>query len=107
MKLTKTLWMFGLATALLGSAATSSFALPANQIETVYFSDSTFSTEMGYVIRGCNGGVYKGGRATRYRATSATACNGSSSGEIACYVDTTRLTSCPINLCNSPLFDCH
>ena len=51
--------MFGIIAALLGSAATQSFALPNNELEIVYFSDATYTNEVGYVFRGCNGGVYK------------------------------------------------
>lgn len=106
MKFTKTLRMFGIVTTLLGSLATQSFALPANETETVYFSDSTFATEVGYVIRGCNGVTYKSGKQTRYRASSSTPCNSPGSIEMVCYVDNTRLTMCPLNICDSPLFDC-
>ncbi|NOT57541.1 MAG: hypothetical protein HOP18_23290 [Deltaproteobacteria bacterium] len=107
MTLTKTLRMFGIITTLLGSAATQSFALPANQIETVYFSNTTYTTEIGYVVRACNGVVYQQGKTSRYRATSSTPCATSQPlNEIRCYVDN-RLTTCPANICDSPLFDCH
>ncbi len=57
MKLTKNLRMFGIAMALIGITAVQSFALPANEKETVYFSDATMTNEVGYEYRGCNGGV--------------------------------------------------
>jgi hypothetical protein len=50
--------MFGILAALLGCVATQSFALPANQLETVYSSNATYTTEVGYVVRGCRGEVY-------------------------------------------------
>lgn len=107
MTLTKTLRMFGIITTLLGSVATQSLALPANQIETVYFSNTTYTTEIGYVVRACNGVVYQQGKTSRYRATSSTPCATSQPlNEIRCYVDN-RLTTCPANICDSPLFDCH
>ena len=107
MKFTKTVRMFGIIAALLGCAATQSFALPANQLETIYFSDATYTTEVGYVVRACNGGVYQQGKTSRYRASSFTPCTGSQSlNEIRCYVGS-LLTTCPTSICDSPLFDCH
>jgi hypothetical protein len=106
MKLTQTLGMFGIVAALLGSAATQSFALPANEVETVYFSDAHFTTEIGYVFHGCTGGVYRGGKTSRYRVSSSTPCHGGHPlNEIACYVGNV-LTTCPANICDSGLFDC-
>jgi hypothetical protein len=107
MKLTKTVRTFGIVAALLGTLASKSFALPTNQLETVYFSDAKYTTEVGYTVRACNGGVYTQGKTSRYRATTSTPCNGNQSlNEIRCYVGS-LLTSCPTNLCDSPLFDCH
>jgi hypothetical protein len=107
MKLSKTLRMFGIIAALLGSAATQSFALPTNEVETVYFSDATYTNEVGYVFRACQGGVYREGRTTRYRASSSTPCNGSRPlNEIECYLDGVH-TTCPANICDSPLFECN
>jgi len=65
MKLAKTLRMFGIISALLGFAATQSFALPANEVETVYFSDANYEDEVGYTILACQGGIYREGRRTR------------------------------------------
>src|SRR5262245_43386804 len=107
MKLTKTVWMFGLIAALLGGAATQSFALPMNQLETVYFSDATYTTEVGYVVHACNGGTYTQGKTSRYRASQSTPCTGIQSlNEIRCYVGS-LFTTCPTSICESPLFDCH
>ena len=107
MKLAKTLRMFGIVATLIGTVATNSFALPMNQLETVYFSDATYTNEVGYVAHACNGGIYKQGKTSRYRASSTTPCTGSQPlDEIRCYVDS-RLTACPTNICDSPLFDCH
>jgi hypothetical protein len=106
MKLTKTLRVFGIISALLGFAATQSFALPANEVETVYFSDAGYTNEVGYTILACQGGVYREGRTTRYRARLFTPCNGSRPlNEIRCYVDSIP-TTCPADICDSPLFQC-
>ena len=43
MKLTKSLRMLGIVAALIGTTAVQSFALPANEKETVYFSDATMT----------------------------------------------------------------
>ena len=107
MKLTKTVRTLGITAALLGTIATQSFALPNNEIEIVYFSDATYTTEVGYVFRGCNGGTYRQGRTSRYRATSSAPCNGSHPlNEIACYANGYQ-TTCPANICDSPLFECN
>jgi hypothetical protein len=107
MKLTKTLGILGIIAALLGTATTQSFALPTNEIEIVYFSDATYTNEVGYVFRGCNGGVYRQGKTSRYRVTSSTPCNGSRPlNEIACYANGYE-TTCPANICDSPLFECN
>lgn len=107
MKLTKTVRMLGIAATLIGTLGTKSFALPTNELEIVYFSDATYTTEVGYTFRACNGGVYTQGKTSRYRATSSTPCNGSSSlNEITCYANG-YLTTCPANICDSPLFECN
>jgi len=106
MKLTKTVRMFGIITTLLGCVATQSFALPANEVETVYFSDAKYTKEVGYVFRGCQGEAYQEGKTSRYRVRSSTPCNGGQPlNEIACYAGSV-LTMCPANICNSGLFDC-
>jgi hypothetical protein len=106
MKLTKTLRMFGIVAALLGTAATQSFALPANEVETEYFSDAQYTNEVGYVFRGCSGDVYREGTTGKYKVTSSTPCNTSGPIEIACYFDG-RLTVCPPNICDTELVTCN
>ncbi len=92
--------------ALIGLVATPVFALPTSEVEVVYFKDATYSREVGYVIRGCQGDVIRQGTTSRYQARSSTPCHGgSSSNEIACYVGTVQ-TTCPANICDSSLFDC-
>lgn len=92
--------------ALIGLAATPTFALPTSEVEVVYFKDATYSREVGYVIRGCQGDVIRQGTTSRYQARSSTPCHGgASSNEIACYVGTVQ-TTCPANICDSSLFDC-
>jgi Family of unknown function (DUF6289) len=109
MKLTKTLRTFGIVATLLGTVATKSFALPANEVEIEYFSDATLTHDVGYEFRSCNGGVGRQGQRTRYRAVESTPCRHAGPSEVHCLVtDTlgTRETVCPANICNSGLFDC-
>lgn len=100
------LWRIsGMMAVLLGSAAPS-FALPTNEVEVVYFSNATYTREVGYVFRGCQGEVYRQGTTSRYQARLSTPCQGVQSViEIACYVNGIQ-TTCPANLCDSTLFDC-
>ncbi len=105
MKLMKTLRMFGIVAAFLGTAATQSFALPANEVETEYFSDATFTREVGYSFLACQGGFYREGKQTRYAVRTSSPCHSSGSDEVACLVDG-RETSCPANICDSGLFEC-
>src|SRR5262245_56512920 len=107
MKLTKTVRMFGVVAALLGTFAAKSHALPTTALEVVYYSDATYTKEVGYTFRGCNGGIYRQGATSRYRVTSSISCQGSQPlNEIACYANG-YLTTCPANICDSPLFDCN
>ena len=107
MKLTKSLRMLGTVMAFIGITASQSQALPNNELEIVYFSDATYTNEIGYVFRGCNGGVYKQGKTSRYRVTSSAPCQGSQPlNEIHCYANGYE-TTCPANICDSPLFECN
>lgn len=106
MKPNKTRLIPGMLAGLLGLVAAASFALPASEVEVVYFKDATYSREVGYVVRGCQGDVIRQGTTSRYQARSSTPCHGgASSNEIACYVGTVQ-TTCPANICDSSLFDC-
>jgi Family of unknown function (DUF6289) len=106
MKLTKTLRMFGIISALLWSAATQSSALPTNELEIYYYSDANYENEVGYLFRGCEGGVYREGRQTQYAVSSLTPCDSNPPlAEFDCYIGG-RLTKCPANLCDSSLFEC-
>ena len=105
MKLTKTLRVFGILSALLGAAATQSFALPNNEVETEYFSDATFTQEVGYSLLACQGGFYREGKQTRYAVRSLTPCHSPGPIEVECLVDN-RETWCPPNICDSGLFEC-
>ncbi|MGE0825822.1 MAG: DUF6289 family protein [Candidatus Binatia bacterium] len=107
MKLTKAVQLFGIIAALLGLTATHSFALPANELEVVYFSDATYTNEVGYVFRGCQGEVYRLGKTSRYQARSSTPCHSSQPlNEVACYANGYQ-TTCPANICDSGLFECN
>ena len=100
MKLTKTVQMFGIAAVLLGTTATHSFALPANEIETTYYTDATYTTEVGYTYLACQGGVYREGRTTRYSIRSATSCRSNLPPRIACYVEGLP-SDCPPDICDA------
>jgi uncharacterized protein DUF6289 len=107
MKLSRTLYLWGIFLLLLGLNIARAYALPTNEVETIYFSDDTFAQEVGYRILLCQGGSYREGRQTGYRATSRTPCNDGRPHytEIYCYVDSIP-TTCPANICDSPLFEC-
>ena len=100
------LWRIsGMMAVLLGFAAPS-FALPTSEVEVVYFRDATYSHEVGYVFRGCQGEVIRQGTTSRYQARSSTPClGGQSLAQIACYVNGIQ-TTCPASICDSSLFDC-
>jgi hypothetical protein len=105
MKSNKTRFIPGILAGLLGFIAAPSFALPTSEVEVVYFKDATYSREVGYVVRGCQGDVIRQGTTSRYQARSSTPCHGGASNEIACYAGTVQ-TTCPANICDSSLFDC-
>jgi hypothetical protein len=102
MKLAKSLRTFGTIIAFIGIAATQSYALPANEIETTYYSDASRQAEVGYSFLGCDGSRYREGRTSRYKFTSTSPCNGNPPAEVSCYVYDV-LTTCPVSLCNSHL----
>ena len=107
MKLRKTLRMFGIIAATLGTLATHSFALPTNEVEITYFSDATYTDEVGYTFRGCEGSVYREGQRTAYAVRSVTPCESNPPlPESDCFAGG-RLTKCPTNLCDSSLFACN
>jgi len=81
-------------------------ALPAQEVETTYFSDATFSVEVGSSFLGCNGSHARSGRTTRYMVKTSTPCHSGGSDEVACVVDGVP-TTCPPSICNSGLFDCN
>jgi uncharacterized protein DUF6289 len=107
MKLSRMFYLWGIFSLLLGLNVIRAYALPTNEVETVYFSDGTLEQEVGSSILLCQGGIYREGRQTRYRATSRTPCNDGRPHytEIHCYVDSIP-TTCPANICDSSLFEC-
>ena len=111
MKLTKSLRMFGIATAFIGITASQSQALPSNELEVTYYSDETYSEEVGYMFRGCDGSVHREGGVSQYGITSSTPCHSSRPlNERYCRVWMDGLwyeTTCGTNLCDSGLFECN
>lgn len=98
-------WLFGLA--ILGFS-TGASALPTRMVMRVYFSDKTFTDEVGWEARPtCSGGGGAlSGRRTRFVVRETTPCqSGGGWHEVACYLDG-RLTTCPATICNSPLVTC-
>lgn len=109
MKLTKTLRMFGIVAALLGSAATQSFALPANAVEYDYYSDAQFTNQVGSFNLECDGAHYREGKTSRHAIHYSTPCRHPGPIEVNCLVTDalgTRETVCPADICDSGLFDC-
>ena len=93
------------ASAIVCGLASFAGALPANEVETTYYQDATFTTEVGYSFLGCNGGHARSGKTSRYAVRSSTPCHTDGTGETACVVDGVP-TLCPPNICDSELFSC-
>jgi hypothetical protein len=66
------------------ATSTDSADLTANDVEHYYFSDATFTTEVGFVEIPCSGGKISRGHTSRYYAISSTACNVGGS-HLTCY----------------------
>jgi hypothetical protein len=92
--------------ALVGAAVALSYALPANEIETYYYTDAHYKNEVGYTFLSCQGGIYREGKTTRYRVVYKTPCTSTQRlQEIACFLDGVQ-TTCPANICDSHLVEC-
>lgn len=105
MKLLKTSYLLGSFALLIGFSAPLAYALPANEIETYYYTDANYTNEVGYTFLSCQGNSYREGRTARYRLRYQTPCSTGGAARVACYVDGMR-TTCPANICDSPLFIC-
>lgn len=81
------------------------YALPANEVETTYYSDASMQTEVGGSFLACQGGFNRWGKYSRYRVRFTTPCTNSGPLGIACTVDGVP-TLCPPNICDSSLFTC-
>jgi Family of unknown function (DUF6289) len=109
MKLTQTVWMFGIVATLLGSTVTQSFALPSNAVEYEYYSDAEFTNQVGSYILECDGSHYREGRVSRYAIHSSIPCRHPGPIEVQCLVIDrlgARETQCPADICNSGVFVC-
>jgi hypothetical protein len=101
----RTFLLSATASALIGGLSPLAGALPANEVETTYFKDATFSTEVGYSLLSCNGGHVRSGKTSRYSVRSTTPCRTSGPMGVDCTVDGVP-TLCPPTICDSSLFSC-
>jgi hypothetical protein len=86
--------------------ASSASALPGNEVETDYYTDRTFKTEVGSNTLLCTGGHFREGRITPFAIRFETPCRDEGGRtEISCIVDG-EPTTCPLDLCDSELFSC-
>ena len=99
----RTVSILGVVAAL--AVAATVYALPASEVETVYFSDAALTNEVGYRFLSCSGGTYREGTTSRYYARFQTPCHTGGSTQIACVVNGV-LTTCPADICSSGLFSC-
>lgn len=106
MKTTMKTTVLGSLALLFASTASITHALPANEIETIYFSDSGYTTETGGSIVSCQGGAYRWGKRSKYTVRYSTPCNTGGLTEVHCRVDGVK-TTCPANICDSELFICY
>jgi hypothetical protein len=85
--------------------STIAHALPANEIETFYYTDKSYQKEAGYTFLSCQGATFRDGSITRYRVRRRTPCHSGGPTGVACFVDGFQ-TSCPAGICDSSLFTC-
>ena len=72
----RTVYLLGMVSALVGAAVALSYALPANEIETYYYTDAHYKNEVGYTFLSCQGGIYREGKTTRYKVQYKAPCTG-------------------------------
>jgi hypothetical protein len=64
---------------LVASITTVAYSLPSNSSETYYYSDGTFTEEVGYRYVTCNGPIYRGGVTSQWWIQYGESCtNGGS-----------------------------
>lgn len=61
---------------LMFGTAVTVMALPANEVETVYYSDATRTEDVGAYLLGCDGSHSAWGSVSQYSTTSRTPCGG-------------------------------
>ena len=81
------------------------YALPASEVEIIYFSDASLTNEVGYRLLACQGGIYREGRTSRHYVRFQSPCSTGSLNEIACILNGVE-TACPANICESHLVTC-
>jgi hypothetical protein len=105
MKSLKTASLLGIFSLLVGFTAPYAHALPANEIETNYYTDATYTNEAGYTFLSCQGSTYREGKTSLYRIRYQTPCSTGGSTRIACFINSVQ-TTCPADICGSSLFVC-
>jgi hypothetical protein len=89
----------------LGIAASPAYALPANEVETIYYSDSNYTEPVGSRVLTCSGGRFNEGVTSQFTTKYSTPCNQVSTPTVSCYVGAYQ-TTCPANICDVELFIC-
>ena len=76
MRLLKQKWIRYFAFVLFASVSTSVFALPKNEIETIYYSDASKKGDIaGFTLFTCSGRFHRYGKTTPYYIRSSEPCN--------------------------------
>lgn len=76
MNLLKQKWITIFAWVLFASLPTFVLALPANEVETFYYSDASKTRPVGTTLLLCNGRLYSRGQKTRYHISDIYPCGG-------------------------------
>lgn len=85
--------------------ASPAYALPNNEVETEYFSDSSFTEGVGSKVLTCLGKTFSVGETSNFTAKFSTPCNQATRTSVLCTVNGVR-TTCPPNICDVNLYTC-
>jgi len=101
-------WKIGLIAAVVAGIsgwALKSRALPANEVDTVYYSDRNFGIEVGETTLLCNGGFAREGRTGPYAIRTSSPCHGVGPIVVFCSHNGAAV-DCPDELCSQPDISC-